>query len=100
MKSVNLQCIYEIPDDYMYIALNQDGVVMGFYNAPVRDGKLGMWQDCVTGSYGEIIPYDKWETSVRKVEDMTDVRISAFGVRAHKIGIQNAEKLKLKKGKK
>jgi hypothetical protein len=75
MKRVNLQCVYDIPENrgYAWIAMNADGVLNGFENAPIRDYKLGMWQDCVTGSYGEPIPFVNWEKSVKDFSEMKDL---------------------------
>jgi hypothetical protein len=71
-KIVNIQGAYNIPVEYQWIARNQTGVMNGFMHAPIRDFKTGEWQDSVTGDYGYFIPYDSWETSVRKVSDLTD----------------------------
>lgn len=72
IKTVNLQCIYKVPVEYPWIARNQNGILNGFLNPPIRDFKTGEWQDSVTGDYGFFIPYDRWDISVRKMEELTD----------------------------
>jgi hypothetical protein len=74
MKAVNLQCVYDIPDSYPWIARNRDGVLCGFQNPPVRDYQSGNgeWIDSVDGSNGEIILYGKWELSVRETRLLKD----------------------------
>jgi hypothetical protein len=100
-KTVNFQCVYEVPDEYEYVALNLNGTLVGFRHAPIRDTSLGEWIDSVNGSVGEILPYHKWETSVRQFSDLSDFKKMYRGVVKHKEALQNAEKLKLKlrKGK-
>jgi hypothetical protein len=74
MKTVNLQCVYEIPDDeFFWLALNQNGTVVGFRNAPIRDTALGEWIDSVTGDPGTMIQFDRWEMSVREIKDLSDI---------------------------
>lgn len=72
-KLINAQGAYNIPVVYKWIARNQTGIMNGFMNPPIRDYKTGEWQDSVTGDYGFFIPYDSWEISVRKVEELVDV---------------------------
>ena len=74
MKTVNLQCVYEIPDEYSWIARNRDGILCGFRNPPIRDyiAGDGEWIDSTDGSYGEIILFVKWEVSVREVKSLRD----------------------------
>jgi len=71
-KLVNIQGAFHIPVEYVWIARNQNGVMNGFMNPPIRDYKTGEWQDCVTGDYGFFIPFDGWETSLRKVVELSD----------------------------
>jgi len=73
MKQVNIQHVFAIPPQYPWIAFNQTGVLNGFINPPIRDFRTGEWQDSVTGDYGVFIPFDKWDTSVREVADLTDI---------------------------
>jgi hypothetical protein len=69
----NIQCFFTIPDRFTHIAMNRFGVLNGFYNPPIRDFDRGEWQDSVDGSYGELIVFDGWDHSVRKVSELTDV---------------------------
>ena len=72
-KIVNIQGTFLIPSEYKWIARNQTGIMNGFMHPPIRDYQTGEWQDSVNGEYGFFIPFDSWETSVRKVEELTDV---------------------------
>jgi len=74
MKAVSFQQYYIIPDGINWTAFTADGVLCGFVNPPVRDSAVQGWQDCITGSYGEIIPYAKWDLSLRDVKDLYDTR--------------------------
>jgi hypothetical protein len=73
-RKINLQQVYNIPDEYPWIAVNQSGVLNGFLNAPLRDYKTGEWIDSVTGDYGFFIPYTDWEISVRETKNLSDTR--------------------------
>jgi hypothetical protein len=101
MKTVNFQCIYEVPEEYSYVARNQNGSLVGFIHAPVRDASIGEWIDCVDGSSGTIIPYGKWDTSVREVSDLTDISKTFIGRVKSRQAYANAEVLrkKMKEGK-
>ena len=105
-KSVNFQCVYEVSDsEYTHVAINQNGVLVGFHHAPVRDTRIGEWIDCTDGSGGELIPYDKWETSARTTAELTDMKKTFYGgANKRQEAIRNAEEYKRarsgKKGKK
>lgn len=81
MKKVNLQLIYDIAPEYLWLAVNRSGNVVGFRNAPIRDPQYQEWIDPVDGSTGEIIPYEKWEISVREVSELTDMVKNSAGAR-------------------
>lgn len=72
MKKINLQCFYEIPDGWPWVAVNRNGAVNVFKNPPIRDFNTGEWQDSVDGSYGEFVTFDGWDRSVHDVRAMMD----------------------------
>jgi hypothetical protein len=73
MKTINFQIIQDVDDAiYPWIARNLDGTLIGFRNAPVRDYDNKVWMDPTDKSYGEIIPYPTWDTSVREPKDFVD----------------------------
>jgi len=75
MKAINYQCLYLVDDArYLYTAFNQDGSLCGFINPPVRDFQAGIWVDSVTGGCGELILFDRWDTSMREPKDFVDTR--------------------------
>jgi len=73
-KMVNIQRTINIPLKYTYFAINEDGTMVGFYNAPVRDYAKRVWIDCTDGSFGEMINYEPWDISVRRVADLADMK--------------------------
>jgi hypothetical protein len=72
MKKINLQCVYEIPDGFPWVAINLNGAVNLFKHPPIRDFQTGEWQDSVDGSYGEFVAYESWDRSVHEVALMSD----------------------------
>lgn len=90
MKLVNLQCVYEVPDEYKFLAFNQEGVLCGFRNAPIRDYKRGQWVDSVTNDTGEMLLYAKWDQSCREVAQLSDRRYASPPARRAK---EKAEKI-------
>jgi len=94
MKFINFQCYYGVPDTCKWVARNQDGVLVGFVNPPVRDFGLGAWQDSVTGSYGEIIPFERWDVSLKETSCLSDLRLKSPGVIMHRKQKTNLENLK------
>lgn len=89
-KIVNFQCFYEVPTQFKYVAINQNGTLNGFQNAPIRDFLTCEWQDSVTGDWGTMIPFTKWDTSVRKVEELTDMSTRMPGIKKHNEALKNA----------
>jgi hypothetical protein len=89
-KLVNFQCVYEVPDEYSHVAMNQNGSLVGFSHPPIRDPALGEWIDSTDGSMGTLIPYEKWDTSVRPMGELSDLREK----------VPNMTKYKKKTGKK
>jgi len=81
MKLVDLHDVYDVPEEYKFIAFNREGILCGFQNAPVRDFENGQWVDSVTGSTGEMILFGKWDQSSREVQLLYDLRKSAPGVK-------------------
>jgi len=77
MKFIGYHAMYDIRDEYKYIAFNREGVLCGFANAPIRDLTNGQWLDSVTGSTGEMILFDRWDQSCREVATLTDMRTHA-----------------------
>lgn len=71
--NVNFQRIFHVPDHIKFVACNKEGIMCGFMNPPIRDFEYCEWIDCVTGSTGEILPYESWDVSVREVKDLCDV---------------------------
>lgn len=96
MKLINLQCPYDIPDEYKFIALNKEGVLCGFRNAPIRDYRAGQWIDpSDNNSTGEMLLYDRWDQSCREVALLTNMRLlSPVAKRAHEQGLKHKRKLK------
>jgi hypothetical protein len=75
MKNINYQCLYTVDDSkFFYTAFDHDGRLFGFENAPVRDFNNLEWVDSVTGEPGELIPFDRWDVSMREPVDMADFR--------------------------
>lgn len=72
-KFIQFIALYDISDEYKYIAFNREGILCGFTNAPVRDFENGQWVDSVTGSTGEMILFNKWDESSREVALLTDM---------------------------
>jgi hypothetical protein len=76
MKGVNYQVLYDVDDrKYPYTAFNNDGALTGFQNLPVRNFETLEWIDSVTGVSGDLIPFGRWVSSMRIMEDMRDMRI-------------------------
>lgn len=73
--------MYEVPPDLLWIAVNRSGNVVGFSRAPIRDPQYQEWIDPVDGSTGEILPYEKWDVSVREIKDLNDWNKSNVGTR-------------------
>jgi len=74
MKMVNFQGGFEIDEaKFPWVARNHDGRLVGFAHAPIRDYQLEQWIDSVDGSYGEIILFDKWETTARETAFLPDL---------------------------
>jgi len=71
-KRFKFQIYFWVNSEYNYLAFNQDGSLNGFMHPPIRDFELGVWQDSVDGSYGHVVPYDGWDTSVKKTSEMSD----------------------------
>jgi hypothetical protein len=75
VKAINFQCQYDVDDrKYAYTAFNRDGSLCGFENAPVRNFQVGVWVDSVTGGYGELLQFDRWDVSMREPSEMADRR--------------------------
>lgn len=72
-KLIQFIAHYELGDEYKYIAFNREGILCGFQNTPVRDFANGQWVDCVTGSTGEMILFDRWDQSSREVALLADM---------------------------
>lgn len=73
MKGINYQCIYTIDDSrYPYTAFNHDGSLCGFANPPVRNFAMGIWIDSVTGEPGDVLPYERWDQSMRELSQVQD----------------------------
>ena len=94
MKVVNFQCHYEVPDHIKWTCFNLDGMLIGFVNPPVRDFKQGVWQDSVTGGYGEVLPFHKWDVSLRETTDLYDTRRTSPGRVNKQKQRENTEKLR------
>ena len=92
MKSVNLQCVHDVPDEFPWIARNRNGILIGFRHAPVRDFNIEEWVDSVDGSCGEIVPYDAWDTSAREMSTLLDIRKTSAGVRKKLASFDTAKK--------
>jgi hypothetical protein len=93
---VNFQRVYEVPLDYTFVAINGDGVLCGFRNPPVRDFEHLEWIDSTDGSTGEIILYEKWETSCREVSDLPNMNDTIGGYVKRQEGYDNAELIRMK----
>jgi len=75
MKRTILQCTYDIDDHrYPWVAMNLDGSLHGFFNPPIRDFKIGKWQDSVTGAWGDPLPFPRWDVSVREMDRLFDMK--------------------------
>ena len=98
MKRVGIFCMYELPGNWKYIAINRDGCMTGFHNPPVRDYNYGEWIDSTNGKAGDLIPMGRWDTSIFRVAELRDYSTDA--VKFHKKSINNAEKYRERKRKK
>lgn len=82
MKHVNFQRWEKISDEFVYYAGNGDGSLVAFVNPPVRDFDRKIWIDSVTGSPGTLIPYLKWDRSVKMFDDLIDrIRFTQYSNR-------------------
>lgn len=69
--------MYDVDDArYKYLAVNGDGSMCTFHNAPVRDFNLCIWVDSVTGDPGDFQPYLSWDQSARELSVAKDMRAS------------------------
>ena len=101
MKLVNFQLAYPIDDAaYKWVAVNKNGNVVCFKNAPVRDYEYGEWIDSTDGTTGELILFEKWENSVRTTAELTDLVSNAVGMIKNREALKNAGTYKNKKEKK
>lgn len=76
MKAIGYYCQYTVDDQkYLYTAFNYDGSLSGFQNPPIRDYEMREWIDSVTGKPGDMIPHDRWVSSMRVTSECHDTSV-------------------------
>lgn len=76
MKGLQIVRVYDVNEnDYPYVASDYEGRLCGFQNPPVRDFSQREWIDSVTGDPGDIIPYKRWDQSMREPSEMMDCHL-------------------------
>jgi hypothetical protein len=90
----NFQAYYEIPTEtYTHVAFNRDGALVGFRHPPIRDYKNGWWVDPTDGSAGDLILYERWDTSIKETSTLTDMSQSKVKAKRARIKAQVNEKI-------